>query len=147
MEGALISLRTLRALFLAGLGQLFVGLGLYLWGHKIGSRLGGWWRRATWLPLAGVVASAFGIAYALWQLRRVDRALHAAPASEKASRLAEGISSMMNVSGGLALLSWALYIASIVVFTLGALQTPTPPHSEVPESRTMQPGTDTGKPP
>ncbi len=123
MAGAEISI-LLSVVGAAGV-QLLVSLGLYAWGRRVARRQGTRpWRRAAWLPnvalglsVAGASVSAFYVVRAFGAISRVD-------AAHKAHLLAEGISTAMNCAAAFALPSWALYVASVVVFTIGTVRRP-----------------------
>jgi hypothetical protein len=112
---------------LAAIGfQALVTVGLHFWGRYVARRQGGrWWKRASWMPLVAFVLSAVGVSLTTYFLVRAFRAITNVDPSQKATMLARGISNAMNCTALFAFPSWALFLASIVVFAVGSIKRPT----------------------
>jgi hypothetical protein len=103
--------------------QMALALGLRRWGLAVAARLPGvWWRRMTWAPIVALTLSLTGAAVAAIILVRTFIAVSAGEPSEKATRLAQGISAAMNTTAFFAVGSTALFLASAVVFFVGWLR-------------------------
>jgi hypothetical protein len=105
--------------------QVFVTVGLHFWGRYVARRQGGrWWRRAAWMPIGAFVLSIIGVSLTAYWLVHSFRAVATVDPSMKATLLARGISNAMNCTALFAFPSWALFLASVVVFTVGSLMRP-----------------------
>ena len=113
---------------LAAVGfQALVFVGLHFWGRYVARRQGGrWWKRASWMPLVAFILSAIGVMLTTYFLVHAFRAITNVDPSMKATMLAQGISNAMNCTALFALPSWALFLASVIVFAVGSLKRPTP---------------------
>jgi hypothetical protein len=79
----------------------------------------------AWAPLVALGLAMTGMAMTSYiMLRTFGRVADGDP-STKATELARGISAAMNLTAFFALPSWALYLASLIVFLVGWLRRPT----------------------
>lgn len=107
---------------IAVLFQVLVTVLLYLWARSVARRRGGvWWRRATWLPLAGLGLSITGVMVSTFYLVRAFQAVGSADPSMKATLLASNISEALNCTALFVLPTWLLYIASVVLSAVGSI--------------------------
>jgi hypothetical protein len=98
---------------------------LFLWGRWLARRRGGpWWPRLAAMPLFGAGLAVVGIIVYVTIVARTFRAVAAADPAEKATLLAATISEAMNCSALFAIPSLLLYVASIIVFTVGSVLRP-----------------------
>jgi hypothetical protein len=113
----------LTILAVAGLGQLLISLLLFLWGRFVGRRRRGtWWRRAAWLPWVACAVAMTTLTLSLSGMIRSFEVVATTEAANKATVLADGISSAM---APLALgipVAWLLYTVSFVTFLVGTLR-------------------------
>lgn len=114
------------ALLGALLGFLFniaLPLGLFVWGRSVARKLGGRaWRQASYLPLGAAIAPMIGVFFTVLGLIHAFDAAATADPSTKAHVLSTGIATAMwstaiGTGGGI-----VIYIASIVTFAVGELQ-------------------------
>lgn len=106
--------------------QVLVTLGLHAWGRWVAARQGGrWWRRASWMPLLGLGLALLGIAATVILLVQAFGALSGVDAANRASALSDGIARAMVATAATAPVSSLLYLASLVVFSVGSLRRPT----------------------
>jgi len=113
------------ALFAAVGFQALVTVGLHFWGRHVARRQGGrWWRRAAWMPLGAFVLSVVGVALTAYWLAHSFRAIATVAPSMKTTMLARGISNAMNCTALFTFPSWALFLASVVVFAVGSFKRP-----------------------
>jgi len=105
--------------------QILFTLALHFWGRWVARRQAGrWWRRASWLPLLGLALSATGMIWGSLSLVRAFQSVASVDPSQKATHLAEAISSAMNCAALLAPPSWACYLTALVVFIVGSARRP-----------------------
>jgi protein-S-isoprenylcysteine O-methyltransferase Ste14 len=106
--------------------QALVTLGLHAWGRWVAARQGGrWWRRASWMPLLGLVLALLGIGTTVVLLVQAFGALSGVDAADRASALSDGIARAMVATAATAPVSALLYLASLIVFTVGSVRRPT----------------------
>jgi hypothetical protein len=115
--------------FIAGLGcvifaGLFVSGGLFLWGRRVAARQGGWWRRTVWLPLLAWLV-AFAGTFGGWLVCALTRA-----------PLAGKIWTLSYLPSGV--LSVLLFVASVVLFTVGSIRAPPAPRPVSREHSRLQ---------
>ncbi|MDY7232113.1 hypothetical protein [Hyalangium rubrum] len=104
--------------------QVLITWALRVWGRSVAERQGGsWWRRAAWMPVLSLGAGLLGMACTALSLVWAFQTVSADPA-EKAALLAQSITRAMLVTAVFALVSGLLFVASIVVFTVGTLKQP-----------------------
>jgi hypothetical protein len=108
-----------------GLVQAGISVLLYFWGQSIAARrASSWWWWASFAPLlALLLATVGGIGTAVQLVRAFDAANLAAP-QDRALLLADGLSHAMNLAALTAVPSWLLYVASLVLFTVGTFLPP-----------------------
>lgn len=105
------------------LGLVGGTVGLWFWARSVARRLGGgWWRHATWLPLVALGLFVLDGAMTVRQLIHVFAGVAGVDPSVKSTLLAKGISEAMNCAAFNALPSVLLFIASVVVSTVGSLR-------------------------
>lgn len=104
---------------------LFV-LGLFFWGRWVARRLGTrGWRRAAWLPLAALGLE--GMAFAVFVVLVVSGFLdvgHLQDPSAKTSALSLHISTASGWASFVGVPAAALYVASVVTFSVGSFRRP-----------------------
>jgi hypothetical protein len=108
------------AFIMTGLVQAGISVLLYFWGQSIAARRAGtWWWWASFAPLlALLLATLGGIGTAVGLVQAFDAASLAEP-QDRALMLSDGLSAAMNLAALTAVPSWLLYVASLVVFTVG----------------------------
>ncbi len=112
--GALVSLAV----------QVLIAWALRVWGRSVAQRQGGlWWRRAAWMPVLSLGAGILGTVFTALGLVWAFQTLSPDP-SQRVALLAQSISRVMIVTAVFALVSGLLFVASIVVFTVGTLKQP-----------------------
>jgi hypothetical protein len=105
--------------------QVGIVFALYAWGRWVAKRQGGvWWRRAVALPLVAMGSGLLGVAITCVLLVRSFSALERVTPSHKAEMLSRAIADAMMSTALLGGLSMLLYLASVVVFTVGSLRAP-----------------------
>lgn len=109
--------------FAGVLVQGLVTVALFFWARRVARRRDGvWWRRATWLPLAGFGLSLLGVLVSTVYLVSAFKAVANADPSMKASLLASNISDAMSYTAFLVLPSWLVYGVSVVVSATGTMK-------------------------
>lgn len=80
-------------------GALLIGIAiqvlftwaLRVWGRHVAQRQGGvWWRRAAWIPLLGLGATAFGLTWTVIALMQTFDSISTMEPSQKATALEQG---------------------------------------------------------
>ncbi len=102
--------------------QIAIVAALAAWGRWVARRRGDgiWWQRAASMPWIAFAFGTLGMGVGIYFLIDSFAAVaHDAP-SEKATRLAQGISRAMNWSAPLMVLSIACYVGCVIAFAIGS---------------------------
>lgn len=106
-----------------GLAKLAAIAGLIVWGRWVARRLGTpGWRRASWMPVAAVVAQVVGVLATVGWLVRAFGGLAEVDAASRATVLARSISEAMNCVACASLIAIPLYVASVIGFAIGTAE-------------------------
>jgi hypothetical protein len=114
-----------------GLVQAGISVLLYFWGQSIAARRSSpWWWWASFTPLLALLLATVGGIGTAVQLVYAFDAANLAPPEDRALVLADGLSHAMNLAALTAVPSWLMYVASLVVFTVGTFLPPVDPVAE-----------------
>ena len=102
---------------------LLIVAGLFAWGRSVAAKHGTrGWRAASWMPIVALVVHHIGIVGTIVGLVQAFGAVSDAPAADRAQQLSDGIATAMMATLIGVIASVALYLASIVTFTVGSLR-------------------------
>lgn len=104
--------------------QLVATAALAAWGRWVAQRMGGgpWWKWASRGPWGSFVLLTVGMGIGIAMLMRAFDATTTVDPARKATVLAEGISSAMNVSVLFFVPGYLLLFAAVVTFVVGSLK-------------------------
>jgi hypothetical protein len=104
--------------------EIAITMALDAWGRWVAQRRGNgrYWRFVRWTPWMSTGTLAIGTLVGVVSLMRALAAVEKGDASDKASRLSQGISDAMNRSAFFMVLGYALLLLGVVSFIVGSLQ-------------------------
>ena len=101
-----------------------VALGLGMWARYIARKHGGWWTKQVRVPTLGLTSVAIGMVIGFALLTRSKLELDASDGANKATQLAEGISSALHWCGLFVLVGWLLFAITLVICIVGTALRP-----------------------